>query len=127
MIAPSLGAGSGRRPAHSTDARMASKPRYRRVLLKLSGEALMGAGEYGIDPAILDRVAELELAGERARAARLRAEATDAYSRAWDQRARRRLETLLRRSDHDADTDRQGGRVRRPVAPPRRAMVARER
>jgi hypothetical protein len=77
--------------------------------------------------AILDRVAELELVGERARAARLRAEATDAYSRAWDQRARRRLETLLRRSDRDADTDRQGGRVRGQVAPPRRALVARER
>ncbi|MGB1109299.1 MAG: UMP kinase [Gammaproteobacteria bacterium] len=30
---------------------------YRRVLLKLSGEALMGDGDYGIDPVILDRVA----------------------------------------------------------------------
>ncbi|MHB8252229.1 MAG: UMP kinase [Acidiferrobacter sp.] len=27
--------------------------RYRRVLLKLSGEALMGAGNYGIDPMVL--------------------------------------------------------------------------
>lgn len=33
-------------------------PRYRRVLVKLSGEALMGAEEYGIDPGILTRVAE---------------------------------------------------------------------
>jgi uridylate kinase len=32
-------------------------PRYRRVLIKLSGEALMGREEYGIDPAILDRIA----------------------------------------------------------------------
>jgi uridylate kinase len=32
-------------------------PRYRRVLLKISGEALMGAHEYGIDPAMLDRIA----------------------------------------------------------------------
>ena len=30
--------------------------RYRRILVKLSGEALMGAGEYGIDPAILKRI-----------------------------------------------------------------------
>jgi hypothetical protein len=77
--------------------------------------------------AILDRVAELEVAGERARAARLRTDATDAYSRAWDERARRRLEALLRRSDRDIDTDRQGGRIRRPVAAPRRAIAARER
>ncbi|MHB1565953.1 MAG: UMP kinase [Acidiferrobacter sp.] len=31
--------------------------RYRRVLLKLSGEALMGAGRYGIDPQVLDATA----------------------------------------------------------------------
>ena len=31
--------------------------RYRRVLLKLSGEALMGSRDYGLDPAIVDRVA----------------------------------------------------------------------
>ena len=76
--------------------------------------------------AILDRVAELEAAGERAAAARLRSDATDAYSRAWDERARRRLETLLRRSDRDADVERHGGRTRRPVATPRRAMATRE-
>jgi uridylate kinase len=29
-------------------------PRYRRILLKLSGESLMGDREYGIDPATLD-------------------------------------------------------------------------
>ncbi len=34
-----------------------ANPRYRRILLKVSGEALMGAGEYGIDPATADRVA----------------------------------------------------------------------
>ncbi|HPE60416.1 MAG TPA: UMP kinase [Thiolinea sp.] len=34
-----------------------SHPRYRRILLKLSGEALMGEQESGIDPAILRRVA----------------------------------------------------------------------
>ncbi|MEM1398452.1 MAG: UMP kinase, partial [Pseudomonadota bacterium] len=36
---------------------MAPSPKYRRVLLKLSGEALMGEGEYGISPEVVDRVA----------------------------------------------------------------------
>jgi len=34
-----------------------SKPIYKRALLKLSGEALMGEQDYGIDPAIINRVA----------------------------------------------------------------------
>ncbi len=34
-----------------------SKPIYRRVLLKLSGEALQGEEGFGIEPAILDRMA----------------------------------------------------------------------
>lgn len=34
-----------------------SRPRYRRILLKLSGEALMGGAQFGIDPAVLDRLA----------------------------------------------------------------------
>jgi len=33
------------------------QPRYKRILLKLSGEALMGEGEFGIDPKVLDRMA----------------------------------------------------------------------
>lgn len=33
------------------------KPRYTRVLLKLSGEALLGKRQYGIDPSFLDFVA----------------------------------------------------------------------
>jgi uridylate kinase len=33
-------------------------PAYRRILLKLSGEALAGGQGYGIDPEILERVAE---------------------------------------------------------------------
>ncbi|HVS76838.1 MAG TPA: UMP kinase [Steroidobacteraceae bacterium] len=38
-----------------------SKARYSRILVKLSGEALMGGGDYGIDPAVLKRIAgELE-------------------------------------------------------------------
>jgi uridylate kinase len=36
---------------------MSERPEYRRVLLKLSGEALLGEGEWGIDPQVLDRVA----------------------------------------------------------------------
>ena len=34
-----------------------TKPRFKRVLLKISGEALMGEGEYGIEPATVDRIA----------------------------------------------------------------------
>jgi uridylate kinase len=33
------------------------KPRYRRVLLKLSGEALMGERQYGVDPAVTKFIA----------------------------------------------------------------------
>jgi len=32
--------------------------RYKRILLKVSGEALMGEKEYGIDPAVLNRFSE---------------------------------------------------------------------
>jgi uridylate kinase len=32
-------------------------PVYRRILLKLSGEALLGSQQYGIDPAVIHRVA----------------------------------------------------------------------
>jgi uridylate kinase len=35
-----------------------SKPVYRRVLLKLSGEALMGDREFGLDPDIVGRIAQ---------------------------------------------------------------------
>jgi len=34
-----------------------SQPVYKRILLKLSGEALMGEGDFGIDPTIIKRVA----------------------------------------------------------------------
>jgi len=33
------------------------KPRYTRILVKLSGEALLGESDYGIDPAVLKRIA----------------------------------------------------------------------
>ena len=35
----------------------APAPRYRRILLKLSGEALLGDADYGIDPEVLRRLA----------------------------------------------------------------------
>jgi len=35
-----------------------SKPMYNRILLKLSGEALMGEGDYGIDPSVASRIAD---------------------------------------------------------------------
>ncbi|HPF25316.1 MAG TPA: UMP kinase [Steroidobacteraceae bacterium] len=31
--------------------------RYKRILVKLSGEALLGGGDYGVDPAMLKRIA----------------------------------------------------------------------
>ena len=34
-----------------------SQPIYKRILLKLSGEALQGDEGFGIDPSILDRMA----------------------------------------------------------------------
>ncbi len=37
---------------------MANKPVYKRVLLKLSGEALMGKADFGIDPEVIVRFAK---------------------------------------------------------------------
>jgi uridylate kinase len=34
------------------------KPAYKRILLKLSGEALMGSAEYGIQPEVISRFAK---------------------------------------------------------------------
>ena len=53
----------------------------------------------GLYRAILDGVARLERIGERREAGRIRIEATRAYSTAWDEPNRRRLEHLLRRID----------------------------
>ena len=39
-----------------TAAAAAGRPVYRRIVLKLSGEALAGSQGYGIDPPVLDRV-----------------------------------------------------------------------
>jgi uridylate kinase len=37
---------------------MQEPPRFRRILLKLSGEALMGTGTYGVDPEVLRALSE---------------------------------------------------------------------
>ncbi|HEY8585480.1 MAG TPA: UMP kinase [Rhodanobacter sp.] len=37
---------------------MSDQPKYRRILLKLSGEALMGDADYGIDPKVIGRLAD---------------------------------------------------------------------
>jgi uridylate kinase len=37
---------------------VAKQPRYRRILLKLSGEALMGDQQFGVDPVVATRIAQ---------------------------------------------------------------------
>ena len=58
----------------------------------------------------LDRVAELEEEGRRTEAAKIRSDATQIYSRAWDEKARRRLEGLLKRNARPATDPAVGGR-----------------
>jgi len=48
--------------------------------------------------AVLDRIAELEAAGDRKLARKVRVDAIRIYSRKWDERAQRRLQNLLRRT-----------------------------
>lgn len=48
--------------------------------------------------ALLDRIAQIDAAGHREVGYRIRVEATRIYSRAWDDRARRGLEDLLRQA-----------------------------
>ena len=64
--------------------------------------------------AILDAVAELEHAGERSEAGRVRADATRAYSRAWDEVTRRRLAQLHVRARRTLDGDRRPEFALRP-------------
>ena len=59
--------------------------------------------------AILDRVAELERVGSRASAGRIRAEATAAYSNAWDESARKILTGLIVRADRTLSAGDRGG------------------
>jgi hypothetical protein len=48
---------------------------------------------------ILDRVADLEHAGDRRTAMKVRSEAIDTYSKSWDARGRGRLLVILRRAE----------------------------
>jgi hypothetical protein len=48
--------------------------------------------------ALLDRIAQIDAAGHRALGYQIRRDAIRIYSRAWDERARRGLESLLRQS-----------------------------
>src|SRR6187200_1084923 len=41
----------------SDPAPSSSRPIYKRILLKLSGEALMGEQQFGVDPAVTTRIA----------------------------------------------------------------------
>lgn len=51
------GEGSGKQKVEREMTNPSSPFPYRRVLLKLSGEALMGEGNYGLDPATVMRIA----------------------------------------------------------------------
>jgi uridylate kinase len=43
---------------YEDDPTMAKTPKYQRILLKFSGEALAGKSHYGIEPAVLDQIAK---------------------------------------------------------------------
>ncbi len=45
---------------------MSDQPKYHRIVLKLSGEALMGEADYGIDPKVINRLAEEIIEVQRA-------------------------------------------------------------
>lgn len=66
---------------------------------------------------VLDLVAQIAASGQRANANRIRAEATRIYSRSWDERAKRNLETLLRRSSDPVGVRASGRHVRRRTIP----------
>jgi uridylate kinase len=45
---------------------MSDQPKYHRIMLKLSGEALMGEADYGIDPKVIGRLADEIIEVQRA-------------------------------------------------------------
>lgn len=65
---------------------------------------------------ILDGIADLEARGRRRDAIRIRAQATRAYSRAWDARALRTLDGLIREIDRLAERQ-------APGSPPRAGLM----
>lgn len=71
--------------------------------------------------AILDRVAELERAGLRRDAGQVRATATQVYSSAWDETARRMLLLLIARTERRLATPEpsRGWSLRRRSVPAR--------
>jgi hypothetical protein len=76
----------------------------------------------GLYREVLDAVAALEQGGGRREADRVRAEATGAYSKAWNQLAARRLRRL--RDDALRVAGRHGGPSRvRPLATGRRRSI----
>lgn len=50
-------ASSSASTAHASEHRTEGSPAYKRILLKLSGEALMGEQDYGIEPRVIARIA----------------------------------------------------------------------
>jgi hypothetical protein len=72
----------------------------------------------GLYRAVLDRVAGIAASGQRSLANEVRAEAIRIYSRAWDERARRELLSLLNRypgGDLESRPPHRGPR-RRPIS-----------
>jgi len=67
--------------------------------------------------ALLDRIAQIDAAGHRAVGYRVRVQATEIYSRAWDDRARRGLEDLLRQTAEKPAVQRTVRGVARRTAP----------
>lgn len=60
----------------------------------------------GLYRAVLDAVADLEVRGKRHEAARIRADATRIYSKAWNATAARRLGVLRLRADRIVESRR---------------------
>lgn len=83
-------------PAESPRTSSLSPRAARRRMLsrEMESHPTYAEGLPALYRAILDAVAELEHAGERGEAGRVRADATRAYSRAWDEVTQRRLEQL---------------------------------
>jgi hypothetical protein len=63
----------------------------------------------GLYRAVLDAVARLESHGRRREAAAIRAEATMAYSKAWNAAAERRLRSLRARAERIEESRRRAG------------------